>query len=457
MIRPQPGPQERFLATPADIAIFGGAAGGGKSYGLLLEALRHIGNPNFGGVIFRRTFPQIRNEGGLWDTANELYSQVGGKPKETTLEFTFPTGASVRFAHLNYEADKYDWQGAQVPFFGWDELTHFTEGQFFYMLSRNRSLCGVRPYIRATTNPDADSWVAELLAWWIDQETGLPIKSRAGVLRWFVRVNDDLVWADSADELVGRYPEIPPKSLTFIPARLQDNAILMREDPGYLANLLAQTPVERGRLLDGNWKIRATAGKVFNRGWFEIVDAAPAGGATCRFWDFASTAKSLAKDDPDFTAGVKMSLVDGVYTVLDCFAEQLGPVAAETIMRNLSRQDAVEAGRVRSNYRVRWELEPGAAAIRYNRQLVTQLAGLDAGGKHSQGDKLIRAKPLAAQAQAGNVKLVRGAWNETWLRHMHGQPDLAHDDIMDASAGAFNDLVTGATAQKARSYHGGAN
>ncbi|MCU0503516.1 MAG: terminase family protein, partial [Anaerolineae bacterium] len=301
-IKPQPGPQERFLATPADIAIFGGAAGGGKSYGLLLEALRHIGNPNFGAVILRRTFPQIRNEGGLWDTASELYSQVGGKPKETTLEWSFPSGASVRFAHLNYEADKYDWQGSQVPFFGWDELTHFTEGQFFYMLSRNRSLCGVRPYIRATTNPDADSWVAELLAWWIDQESGFPIQTRSGALRWFVRVNDDLVWADTAAELQARYPLIPPKSLTFIPARLQDNAILMREDPGYLANLLALTPLERGRLLDGNWKIRATAGKVFNRGWFEIVEAAPAGGLTCRFWDFASTEKALAKDDPDFTA-----------------------------------------------------------------------------------------------------------------------------------------------------------
>src|SRR5436305_14925946 len=69
-----------------------------------------------------------------------------------------------------------------------DELTHFTAHQFFYMVSRNRSTCGVRPYIRATCNPDADSWVADFLAWWIDPQTGLPIPERAGVLRYYIRV-----------------------------------------------------------------------------------------------------------------------------------------------------------------------------------------------------------------------------------------------------------------------------
>ena len=76
----------------------------------------------------------------------------------------------------------YDGQGAQVP--GFDELTHSTKSQFFYMMSRNRSMCGVRPYIRATCNPDADSWVAEFISWWIDQETGLPIPERAGKVRY---------------------------------------------------------------------------------------------------------------------------------------------------------------------------------------------------------------------------------------------------------------------------------
>ena len=80
---------------------------------------------------------------------------------------------------------------------GFDELTHFTAHQFFYMVSRNRSTCGVRPYIRATCNPYADSWVADFLAWWIDQETGLPIPERAGVLRYYIRVAEKIEWAGS--------------------------------------------------------------------------------------------------------------------------------------------------------------------------------------------------------------------------------------------------------------------
>ena len=136
-IRPQPGAQERFLSSVADIAIYGGAAGGGKSFALLMEPLRHIGNKHFGGVIFRRTSPQITNEVALWDEAGKLYPLVYGEPRIGSLEYRFPIGASVSFRHLQHEDTIYDWQGAQVPFIGFDELTHFTKRQFFYMLSRN--------------------------------------------------------------------------------------------------------------------------------------------------------------------------------------------------------------------------------------------------------------------------------------------------------------------------------
>jgi predicted phage terminase large subunit-like protein len=421
----------------------------------LLEPLRHIHNPDFGAVIFRRTFPQIRNEGGLWDESQKVYSLLGAKARETSLEYQFPTSARVRFAHMQYEGNKLDWQGSQIPLLGFDELTHFSESQFFYMLSRNRSMCGVRPYVRATCNPDADSWVAELISWWIDQDSGYPLPERAGKLRWFVRLNDDLHWADTPGELTAKCgPEVAPKSLTFIPAKLTDNPALMQRDPGYMANLLALPLVERERLLGGNWKIRATAGKVFNRAWFEIVDAVPAGGLECRFWDFAATEKQLAKDDPDFTAGVRVRKVGGVYYVTDVYAEQIGPAEAETAFVNVTKQDMAAAKEAGSRYLVRWELEPGAAAVRYARLLVGMVAGADAQGVRSSSDKLVRAMPLASQAQVGNVKLLRGRWNEGWLRHMHGQPDLAHDDIMDGTAGAFNELVKGATARTASSHQG---
>jgi hypothetical protein len=241
--RPQPGPQQTFLNSTADIVIFGGAAGGGKTWALLMQPLQHVSNPDFGGVIFRRTSPQIRNQGGLWDESIKIYPLLNAEPRQTVLEWRFTSGAKLKFAHLQYDTDVHDWQGAQVPFIGFDQLEHFSESQFWYMLSRNRSLCGVHPYVRATVNPDADSWVAKLIAWWIDQETGFPIEERSGVVRWFVRVNNEIQWADTKEELTSEHEE--PKSLTFIPAKLSDNQILMQKDPGYLANLRALSLVDR--------------------------------------------------------------------------------------------------------------------------------------------------------------------------------------------------------------------
>lgn len=273
-IRPQAGPQEAFLSSPADIAIYGGAAGGGKSWALLLEPLRHVTtNPEFAAVFFRRNLTQVKNPGGLWDESSKIYPTVGGTPVAHVSEWQWPKGGKVKFGHLEHEATVYDWQGAQIPLICFDELTHFSQTQFFYLLSRNRSMCGVRPYIRATTNPDADSWVAEFLSWWIDQDSGFPIPERAGVLRWFIRVNDSLVWGNSQEELIERNgADVLPKSVTFIPAKIQDNQKLMQADPGYMANLQALDTVQRERLLGGNWKIRPLAGLFFRDEWVRKYD-----------------------------------------------------------------------------------------------------------------------------------------------------------------------------------------
>jgi predicted phage terminase large subunit-like protein len=449
-IRPQKGPQEAFLASEADIVVFGGAAGGGKSYGLLLEPLRHIDNPRFGAVLIRRSYPEITKQGGLWDESFNLYPHFGAMPNRGGLFWTFPSGARVSFCHLASDQELPSWHGAQIPLIGFDELPEFSERQFFYLLTRNRSTCGVRPYMRATCNPDADSWVARFIAWWIDQESGFAIPERAGVLRWMVRINEEIIWADSRQELEDRYrlPDgqpIPPKSVTFIPSKLSDNPILMRSDPGYLANLMAQPLVERERLLGGNWKIRPAAGKVFNRAWFDIVDQVPSGGVECLFWDFAATAKELSGPEPCYTAGVSMRCVNGVYYVTDCVAEQLGPAAVEALFLGKSRQVATHVIQSGARFMLRWEIEPGSAAKRDNYRLVQMMAGIDAGGVHPQGDKMVRARALAAQALVRNIKLLRGPWNERWLTHMHHQPECKKTDIMDASSGSFNCLTAIAT------------
>lgn len=283
-IKPQPGFQELFLSSSADIVIGGSGAGVGKTYSLLLEPLRHINNKDFGAVIFRRTTPQIRNEGGLWDESEKIYSLIGGKSKETFLTWQFPTGSSVKFAHMEHEKNKYDWQGSQITMIGFDELPHFTFSQFFYMLSRNRSTCGVRPYVRATCNPDPDSWVAELIDWWIEQDEksamyGYPIPERVGNIRYFTRENDNFIWGDSLQEVYEKSKHfIDPilkaspdtelrdliKSLTFIPGDIYDNKELLKTNAGYLANLLALDEDEKLRLLNGNWKIKVGGDDLIN-------------------------------------------------------------------------------------------------------------------------------------------------------------------------------------------------
>ncbi len=195
---------------------------------------------------------------------------TGAQPKSTTLEWEFPSGAKVSMGHIEYDKDLDSWLGAQIALIMFDQLETFTERMFFYMLSRNRSACGVRPYVRATCNPDARSWLARFLHWWIDQDTGYPVPERSGVIRWMSRVGRDIFWDDSRQAGIDRciaagmepsLAEITPKSVTFIPAKLDDNKILMKKDPGYKANLNSLPKYDRERLLGGNWKERPETGE----------------------------------------------------------------------------------------------------------------------------------------------------------------------------------------------------
>lgn len=267
-IRPQEGFQEKFLSSPADIIIGGGSAGAGKSFALLLDPTRYLNVPGFGATIFRRTTKQIKIKGGLWDASEKLYYHLKGHPVETRREWNFQHKNRITFEHLEHEKDIYNYQGSEIPYIGFDELTHFTQKQFTYMLSRNRSTCGIRPVIRATTNPDADSWVRTMIDWWID-ENGFIIKERDGVLRYFTVDGDHFVFGSSKQEVIDKCPHIFGsiadkvdnvedliKSMTFIEGDIYHNKELLSADPGYLANLLSQPEEEKMRLLEKNWNIK---------------------------------------------------------------------------------------------------------------------------------------------------------------------------------------------------------
>lgn len=430
------------MASPADIAIYGGAAGGGKSFALLLEPLRHIDNPGFGAVFFRRTTVQIRNEGGLWDESVKLYAETGATPKEFTLTWRFPSGATISFAHMEHEKNKFNWQGAQIPLLCFDELTHFSESQFFYMLSRNRSMCGVRPYVRATCNPDPDSWVAKFISWWIDQETGYPIPERAGKLRYFVRVGDTMIWADHPRELAKyKMPDgmpIPAKSVTFIPALLTDNKALMMKDPGYMANLLSLSTVERERLLGGNWKIRRSGG-FFDRTWFPIFETVPGRlKKVVRGWDLAGTEEE-ENAGAAFTAGVCIGeLEDGRYIVLDVRRDRLSPLGVERLVGATAQRDKNTYGALVTGSIPQ---DPGQSGKFQAGYLIKKLAGLSYRASPESGDKGTRALPLVAQAEVGNILILEAPWNEAYLAELEAFPQGKYKDQVDASSRALMELT----------------
>ena len=458
ILAPQKGPQEMFLATSADICIYGGAAGGGKTFGLLLEPLRHMNNPDYNATIFRRDYTQVTSPGGLWDSSRKIYRYVKeSKPLKTPkLHWTFQKGASVNFAHLNRDEDCDDWQGSQLTMIGFDELTHFSEYQFFYMLSRNRTDSGVKPYIRATCNPDVDSWVAGFIAWWIDQETGYPITERSGVIRWMVRLNEVITWFDSREEAVQgaiengikqEQAETMPKSVTFIASTLYDNKILMKNDPGYLSNLQAMALVQRERLLHGNWKIKAAAGLMFKREKVNMLEEVPTDVIKwARGWDLAATSED-ENGDPAYTASVLIGKRrNGRYIVVDVINRRLSSSDVREIIKQTCIADRSKYGRVAT----RLPQDPGQAGKDQAQSFLKLLAGFNVKCVQESGDKVTRAEPFSAQwlglegMNKGNVDVLIAPWNEEYFNETENFPQSKFKDMVDASSSAFAELESGA-------------
>lgn len=431
-ILPQFGPQWDFLCCDADIALYGGAAGGGKTFSLLMLPLQ-FRSLRFDTVIFRRTTPEILNPGGLWDESCKLYPAAGGRGRLSGMNWTWSEDQRVKlrvkFAHLEDRDTVYNWQGSQVPMICFDELTHFDESQFWYMISRNRSLSGEPGKMRATTNPDCDSWVAKLVEWYIGQD-GYPIPERAGVKRFMVRDGETLVWGSTREELTAKYDPSLVMSFAFFPALVEDNAILLEKDPAYLARLNMLPYVDRMRLRFGNWIIRAVAGNVFKAEWFEVLDQCPPGGKAVRYWDRAATEKRKEGHDPDWTVGVKLLKLPQYYLVEDVVRLRETPAKVQAAIRNTATADGKDVA-------IGLEQDPGQAGVSEADHLVRMLDGYNVRRIAVSRSKLDRAKPVSAQAENGCVKLLRASWNAEFTRELGNFPDGPHDDQTDALSGAY--------------------
>jgi predicted phage terminase large subunit-like protein len=395
--------QAEFLLLPHIEALYGGAAGGGKSDALLMGALQFVEVPDYAALLLRRTYADLALPEALMDRAAGWLTGTAAKWSEKDKTWTFPSGATVTFGYLESENDKYRYQSAAFQYIGFDELTQFTETQYLYLFSRLRRRRGVDVPLRmrAASNPGGagHEWVRR-------------------------RVIDE-----------GETHDRP-----FVRAALEDNPHL--DIAEYDRSLAKLDPVTRAQLRHGDWSVQP-AGNMFKREWFEIVQAVPYDARPVRYWDLAATEPKAGKD-PDWTAGVRMAEKAGVFYVEDVRRTRATPMGVEALIKQTAELD----GRGVAIY---MEREPGSSGVNtidhYAREV---LVGFAFRGIKTTGSKLLRASPLSAAAEAGNVKLLRGAWIGEFLDELVAFPAGAHDDQADAASGAHEQLTT----PTARGYAG---
>lgn len=443
VIAPQPGPQTMFMQSAAQVIIYGGAAGGGKTRGLLIRCARDTAVQPVRGtraVVFRRTYTLITQPGGIWDESHQVYSLLGGKPVSgQKLAWKWAKhDTEIVFAHMQFHPkDTYAKKGLQAELIGFEELTEFEEEQFFYMLSRNRSRSGVKPQLVATTNPEYDSWVRIFLAPWIDPE--YPEPAQSGELRYFFRGDDDRIhWLPKGKKHKRAY------SATFIAASIEDNKILRENDPEYEIRLMTLPLVERLKLRYGDWQARKISGKVYKRHWFPIVEVPFTDIVRwVRFWDLAATEderveqKNKEKGGPDFTASCLVGITkQNVFIVLHATWDRFSPLQADEAIQTIASQD----GRIVA---VAMEQEPGATGKRdlshFRRNVLPEYEFRAIPGL---GNKLERSRIPSTHVEARNVYLLRGEWNEGFLNFLEAFPNpKVHDDVVDAFNGAMLALL----------------
>lgn len=307
--------------------------------------------------------------------------------------------------------------------------------------------------MRATCNPDADSWVADFISWWIDQATGYPIPERSGVIRYMVHNNDIVYWFDTKEEGVAFARESgirkeeadrAVKSVTFIASTLKDNKILMENDPGYLANLLALPEVEKERLLRGNWKIKPSSGAYFKRVQVkEILKVLPDDIiALCRGWDLAATDEDENKDAA-YTAGVLIAKrACGRFLVVDVINQQLKAGDVRKLVQTTAQTDNARYRK----YGVvcqRLPQDPGQAGKEQAQSYINMLAGYDVITRTESGSKESRAEPMAAQWQNGFFDVMEGEWNEPYFNQLESFPESKFKDMVDAGSSAFLEITLG--------------
>lgn len=393
--------QAEFILLLCREALYGGAAGGGKTSALLIGALQFVDIPGYSAILFRRTYKDLALPDAIMDRAHQWLQGTEARWKGDDYVYIFPSGAKLTFGYIKNDMDRYRYQGAEFQFIGFDETTQFSEIQYTYLFSRLRrgATVNIPLRMRGASNPGG--------------------------------VGHD--WVKRRFLIDG-----PQHGRVFIPAKLDDNPSL--DQVMYRESLMQLDPVTRLQLLEGDWEARH-GGSIFKREWFDVVKVMPERCRMARYWDLAATQPRQQGRDPDYTVGVKMGELNGVFYVDDVVRGQWSPQQVEQIV-------AQTAGADGPNVQVYMEIEPGSSGVslidHYRRNV---LLGYAFRGYKTTGSKELRASPLSAMSEARNVKIVGphkegnawvgGAWIGDFLEELEAFPYGSHDDQVDAASGCF--------------------
>jgi len=426
--------QQLFLSVRDSEVMYGGAAGGGKSDALLMAALQYVDVPGYSALLLRRTWPDLSLPGAIMDRARTWLSDTDAVPKEGGRIWVFPSGARITFGYLQHENDKFRYQGAEFQFVGFDELTQFTESMYLYLFSRIRRpqvsclSCreGVRLYSggwKHTNSTNPCNRIApdlKVVAQYPAAKDGttifnVPLRMRSatnpgGIGHTWVR--------ERFIEPLTKEPDA-----IFVPALLGDNPSLDQQE--YRKHLQYLSPVDRERLLSGDWDVSEEGG-YFKRHWFKFLTERPVDAKYVRYWDLAATV------DGDWTAGCLLGLQpDGRWVVADMVRFRGTPNEVEQRIRQTAEQD----GRY---VQIRMEQEPGSSGVNvidhYRRRI---LVGFDFRADKKSGSKELMAGPPSSAAEAGNISIVLGPWNKDFMDELAMFPNGANDDQVDALSGGF--------------------
>lgn len=394
-----------------------------KSYVGLMRHLRFVHDPDYRGFCIRKNSTAIMKAGGLFEQAMRLYQKAGYAVERKTKDqkIVFPSGASISFSHYENDGAGDLYQGLEMSSAFYDEGTHAEEAHLWWLFSRLRTEAKMEPCMWVSCNPDPDSFLFDWVKWWLypegHEKYGLPDPEKNGLTRWLLRIQGDLVWGDSWEELYEKYkkPELDkdhedqvrPISFQVLLGNISDNPTLMKSNPNYKASLEALPDVERRRLLLGDWTARETGSTYFQREWCkELTEEPPASEIlrTVRAYDFAGTLKSSSNPSPDYTACARISkLKNGDYFVHDVQRTRILYGDWEKFILENAQRDGF-------NTEILIPLDPGASA-KVATSLLTR--GISEKGyrvrtlKTTQS-KLDRFRPFSSLAMNGHISFLKG-------------------------------------------------